>query len=235
MVGHGGLFGAPRGWHHPVVASATDSAKRGQASQRRRLTILLALNVAMIAGLIVVGLVTHSLGVLAAGGDYVADSAAILLGIIAVTMRERTGPDSKAPTCVAAINATALLVVTLLVVGEAVRRLLHGTPEIHGLPVLIVSAVATAVMIGGVFVLGAGAGSEDLHMRSVLLDTAADALASAAVAVSGGIIYLTGRFYWLDSALSLVIGILIGVGGLRLLFAVAHALRQGIALDIDDD
>jgi cobalt-zinc-cadmium efflux system protein len=220
--------------HHPVVASATDSADRRQASQRRRLTILLALNVAMIAGLIVVGWVTHSLGVLAAGGDYVADSAAILLGIIAVTMRERTGPYSKAPTYVAAINATVLLVVTILVVGEAARRLLHGTPEIHGLPVLIVSAVATAVMIAGVFVLGTGAGSEDLHMRSVLLDTAADALASAAVAVSGGIIYLTGRFYWLDSALSLIIGILIGVGALRLLLAVARALRYGTALDVYD-
>jgi hypothetical protein len=35
-------------------------------------------------------------------------------------------------------------VVTVLVVSEAIRRLLHGTREIHGLPVLIVSAIATA-------------------------------------------------------------------------------------------
>jgi cobalt-zinc-cadmium efflux system protein len=204
-------------------------------SQRRRLTILLALNVAMIVGLVIVGLLAHSLGVLAAGGDYVADSAAIALGILAVVVRERVGPHSKAPTYVAAVNGIALLVVTALVLLEAVRRLLHGTPEIHGLPVLIVSAIATAVMVAGVFVLGTGAGEEDLHMRSVLLDTVSDALASAGVAVSGAIIYFTGRYFWLDSVLSLVIAVVIGVGAIRLLAAVVTALRTGADLDIDDD
>ena len=140
-------------------------------SQRRRLWLLLGLNVLMIAALVTVGLTAHSLGVLAAGGDYVADSLAILLGILAVTIRDRAGQHSTAPSIVAAINGTALLVVTLLVVLEAVRRLLHGTPQIHGLPVLVVSAVTTAVMVLGVLVLGREAGQEDLHMRSVLIDT----------------------------------------------------------------
>ncbi|MEP7054323.1 MAG: cation diffusion facilitator family transporter [Actinomycetota bacterium] len=203
-------------------------------SQRRRLGILLAMNAVMILALVFVGILSHSLGVLAAGGDYVADSAAIVLGIIAVTIRERVGPTSKAPTYVAAINASALLVVTAFVVLSAADRLLHGTPAIHGLPVLIVSAVATGVMVAGVFVLGAGAGNEDLHMRSVLLDTVSDALASAAVAISGAIIYITGRYYWLDSALSLVIGLIIGVGALDLLSSVLLALRHGTPLEIDD-
>jgi cobalt-zinc-cadmium efflux system protein len=236
------------GWDDPSVMSAdhrsvqsrsegavVGGGRERSASQRRRLTILLAMNAAMIAGLVVVGLLAHSLGVLAAGGDYVADSAAILLGIIAVTIRERVGPHSKAPTYVAAINASALLVVTALVLIEAVRRLLNGTPVINGLPVLIVSGIATAVMLAGVFVLGTAAGSEDLHMRSVLLDTASDALASAAVAVSGAIIYVTDRYYWLDSLLSLVIALVIGAGAVRLLIAVTTALRQGTDLDVDDD
>jgi cobalt-zinc-cadmium efflux system protein len=205
------------------------------ASQRRRLAILLALNLAMIAALVVVGVLAHSLGVLAEGGDYVADSAAILLGIFAVRMRERNGPHSKAPTYVAGVNATALLVVTGLVLVEGIRRLVNGTPEIHGLPVLIVSVAATGVMVAGVFVLGTSAGSEDLHMRSVLLDTASDALAAAAVAVSGAIIYITGRFFWLDSVLSVAIAVVIGVGAVRLLAAVVSALRHGTDLDIDDD
>ena len=218
----------------------SDGAEAGRdrarsASQRRRLTILLSLNAAMIAGLVVAGLASHSLGVLAAGGDFVADSAAILLGIIAVSLRERVGPHSRAPTYVAAINGSVLLVVSLFVLAEGVRRLLQGTPVINGLPVLIVSAVATAVMLVGIFVLGTDAGSEDLHMRSVLLDTVSDALASGAVAVSGTIIYLTGRYYWLDSALSLVIAVVIGVGAARLLAAVVTSLRRGTDLEIDDD
>lgn len=217
------------------TAGQPDVERARAASQRRRLTVLLAMNVAMIIGLVVVGVLTRSLGVLAAGGDYVADSAAILLGIVAVAARQRRGPHSKAPTYVAAVNATALLVVTAFVLIEAVRRLVNGTPEIHGLPVVIVSTIATAVMVAGVFVLGTDAGSEDLHMRSVLVDTVADALASAAVAVSGAVIYVTGRYFWLDSVLSLAIAVLIGTAAVRLLVNVVRALRQGTDLDVDDD
>ena len=204
-------------------------------SQRRRLTVVLALNLTMIVSLVLVGLSAHSLGVLAAGGDYVADSTAIGLGIPAVTIRDRVGEHSKAPTAVAGINAAALLVVSVLVLAAAVRRLIQGTPDIHGLPVLIVSAVATAVMLTGVLVLGTGAGREDLHMRSVLLDTVSDAVASAAVAVSGLVIYLTGRFFWLDSALSAAIAVVVGVGAARLLRDVVRSLRTGAPLDLDDD
>lgn len=204
-------------------------------SQRRRLSILLGLNVLMIAGLVIVGFAAHSLGVLAAGGDYAADSAAILLGIIAVTIRDRVGPHSKAPTVVALINGGALLIVTILVIVEAGRRMLHGTPEIHGLPVLIASGLAALVMVAGALVVGRDAGSEDLHMRSVLLDTLADALTAAAVAVTGAIIFAVQGLYWLDSVMAIVVGLIIGIGALRLLIEVVRALHTGLPLDLDDD
>ena len=195
---------------------------------------MLALNVVMIAALVIVGVLAGSLGVLAAGGDYAADSAAIALGIVAVTLRERN-PESRAPTYVAGINGVALLGVSGFVLVAGIRRLINGTPEVHGLPVLVVSALATAVMLVGVFVLGTGAGSEDLHMRSVLLDTVADAVASAAVAVGGAVIYLTGRFAWIDSMLSVVIAVAIGGGAVHLLRDVLTSLRTGTAMDLDDD
>lgn len=121
-------------------------------TQTRRLTIVLGLNVAMIVALVVVGLAAQSLGVLAAGGDYLADSAAIFLGLLAVGIRARNS-ESKAPTYVAAVNASALLLVSAFVLVAAVRRLVNGTPEVHGLPALIISAIATAAMLIGVFVL----------------------------------------------------------------------------------
>jgi cation diffusion facilitator family transporter len=204
-------------------------------SQQKRLGVLLALNAVMIAALIVVGLAAKSLGVLAAGGDYIADSAAIALGLIAIWIRNRVGEHSRATTVVAAVNGGVLLAVTAVVITEAVRRLIRGTPEIHGLPVLIVSAVATVVMVAGALVLGRDAGREDLHMRSVLLDTVADALTSAAVAVTGAIIYLTGRLYWLDSVVAIIIGAVVGFGALHLLQDVIRALRSGTELELDDD
>lgn len=193
------------------------------------------LNLVMIAGLFAVGVLTRSLGVVAAGGDYVADSAALALGIWAVRVRDRVGEHSRAPTYVAGVNGVVLLVVSTVVAAAGADRLAHGTPTIHGLPVLLVSALTTVVMVVGALVLGVGSRREDLHMRSVLLDTLADALAAAAVAVSGAIIYATGRWFWLDSLVSVVIAVLIAAGAVRLLSQVASALRHGAAFDPDDD
>ncbi len=141
-------------------------------TQQKRLGLILSINVVMITGLVVAGLASHPLGVLAAGADYTADSTAILLGIIAIQITKRPHGHPKATTYVALINALALLVVTTVVIYEGIHRLTSNTPQIHGLPVLIVSVIATLSMVLSAVILGRDAGKEDLHMRSVLLDTA---------------------------------------------------------------
>jgi cobalt-zinc-cadmium efflux system protein len=195
-------------------------------TQSKRLTIILLLNIAMIAGLIVVGLSSHSLGVLAAGGDYVADSAAIALGLIAIKMRDDKHGHSMATTVVAAINASFLLIVTVFVIGESLHRLTTHNPDIHVLQAMIISLVATVAMVVGAVIISRDAAEEDLHMRSVLLDMLADAASSGAVAITGGIIYFAKGLYWLDSAVALVIGIVIGFTALKLLRDVMKTLRH---------
>jgi cation diffusion facilitator family transporter len=204
-------------------------------SQRRRLAVVLGLNIAMIAVLVVVGLAAGSLAVVGEGADSAADSVGLLLGLLAVGLRERRGSASRAPVVVAAVNGIALLLVTGLVVAGAVRRLAVGTPEVHGLPVLLASAAAAAVMGAGALVLGRGAGGEDLHMRSVLLDTVADAVTAAAVAVTGAVILVDPELAWLDSVVALLVGVVVAVAVLRLLRDVVRALRTGQPLDLDDD
>lgn len=200
-------------------------------TQTRRLGLVLGLNVAMIATLLIVGLASHSIGVLAAGGDSAADSVAILLGIMAIQIAKHPHGHPKATNYVAGINCLMLLVVTGFVIVGGLRRLVTHTPEIHGLPVLIVSVVAMASMIAAALILGHDAGSEDLHMRSVLLDTVSDAIAAAGVAISGGVIYLSGRLFWLDSAVAIVIGLIIGFGALKLLGDVMVATRTTSNID----
>lgn len=202
-------------------------------SQQKRLGLVLGINLVMIAGLVIVGLASHSLGVLAAGGDYAADSTAILLGIIAIQIRKHPHGHPKATTYVALINGLVLLAVTAVVIFEGVHRLTSHTPHVEGLPVLIVSGIATISMALGAFIIGRDAGKEDLHMRSVLLDTVSDGVASAAVAVSGGIIYFTGKFYWLDSVLAIAIGVVIGYGAVKLLRDVVVALRARTPMRVD--
>jgi cobalt-zinc-cadmium efflux system protein len=180
----------------------------------------------MITALVIVGLSAHSLGVLAAGGDYAADSVAILLGIIAIQIAKQPHGNPKATTYVALINATALVVVTAIVIYTGLNRLLHHSPAVSGLPVVIVSLVAAAAMGLGAFILGNGSGNSDLHMRSVLLDTVSDAVSSMAVAIAGAIILVYGKYYWLDPLLAVLIGLIIGFNALGLLRDVFRALRS---------
>jgi cobalt-zinc-cadmium efflux system protein len=217
------------------MSQAEPTQQARSASQRRRVGAVLGLNLAMIAALIIVGLTAHSLGVLAAGGDYVADSAALALGLVAIRVRDRVGSRSRATTIVAGINAVLLVTVTVFVAVAAIRRLIEGTPEIHGLPVLIVSLVGAVVMGAGAFILGRSAGSEDLHMRSVLLDTVADAVSSAAVAACGAVILIAHGLYWIDSLAALAISAVVGYTALRLIKDVAHAIRHGEPVTIRDD
>lgn len=205
-------------------------------SQRRRLGIVLGLNVSLIAALVIVGLTAHSVGVIAAAGDTAADSVALVLGLIAVTVRDRTDYAwrSAAIPIVALINGIALLVVVTLIAVEAIGRLTRGVPEVHGLPVLVVSAATMAVLLVGAWVLGASAANEDLHMRSVLLDTLADAAAAAAIAVAGAVMALTGRFFWLDSVLALAIAALVAVPATTLCVKACAAIR-GKTVDFTDD
>jgi cobalt-zinc-cadmium efflux system protein len=207
-----------------------------QTSQRRRLSIVLALNLALIFGLVFAGLASHSVGVLAAAGDTLADSIALILGLIAVGMRDRhpDDPVTNRPIAIAAlVNAALLVAVTIGVTTEAVTRLLEGSPAVLGLPMAVVSLVTLVVMITGALVLGLSSHREDIHMKSVLLDTLADAAAAAGVLIAGVVIWLARGLYWLDPVIGLVLAAVIGFVGIRLARQAVAALH-GAEIDFDD-
>jgi cobalt-zinc-cadmium efflux system protein len=98
----------------------------------------------------------------------------------------------------------------------------------------VVSLITLAVMIAGALVLGLSAHREDIHMKSVLLDTLADAAAAAGVLVVGTIIWLTGGLYWLDPVIALILAAVIGYAGTRLAAQAVAALR-GADIEFDND
>lgn len=195
-------------------------------TQQKRLGWVLVLNLVMITGLVLVGLRSDSFSVLAAAGDFVADSAAILLGLIAIRISKDPRGNPKATSYVAFLNSLVLLTLTIFIIFGSVDRLAGHAQSVKGLPVLIVSAVAAGSMLIGTLILGAQAATEDLHMRSVWLDTVSDGVTSAVVAVSGLIIWRTNRFFWLDSALAIVIGLVICFTALDLLLKTLKSLRS---------
>jgi cobalt-zinc-cadmium efflux system protein len=206
-------------------------------TRSQRLLIVLGLNLALVAGLVAAGAAAGSLAVLATGGDYLLDAAAVGVALLAARLaarpQKRTGRAGRVdPVSAAAlINAGWLLVLELLVAAAAVTRLAAGTPRVEGLPVLLASSLAAVVMTAGALVLRAdesepgGDGERDVSVHAVLLDTVADAAAAAGTAVAGGIILATGGWYWLDPAVALVIALVVAGHAVALIRKVVARLR----------
>ncbi len=207
-------------------------------NQGGRLGVVLVANLALVAGLVVVGAAAHSVGVWAEGVDDLGDAAAIGAALFALRVEAPTQrrPEGRprATRQVALVNASWLLVLTAAVVAVAADRLATGIHDVHGVPVLVASGVTAAVMAAGALLLARGpaeAGERPdeggaLGVRAVLLDTVADAAGASGVAVAGAVIAATGSAFWLDPAVALVIGAVVGFHALRLLVRVRASLRS---------
>jgi cobalt-zinc-cadmium efflux system protein len=207
-------------------------------SRTRRLLVVLVLNLGLVGALVAVGVTAHSLAVLAEGGDYLLDAAGVGVALLAIRLSARPADSAqrdgipKAPNVAALINSGWLLVLEMLVAAAAADRLVTGTRQVDGLPVLIVSSIAALVMAAGALILHADGGDDedetdehDLSVAAVLLDTIADAAAAAGVAAAGAVILATGGCYWLDPAVALTIALIVGYHAIVLLRKVLLRLR----------
>jgi cobalt-zinc-cadmium efflux system protein len=103
---------------------------------------VLLLNLALVTVLVAVGLAAHSLAVLAAGADYLADAGAIGRLAAGHLARQPTAHPAHprgypAATNIAAlVNAGWLLALNIAITVAAIWRLAAGTRQVEGLPVL---------------------------------------------------------------------------------------------------
>jgi len=204
-------------------------------SRSTRLWLVLVLNLALVGVLAAIGVGVHLLGDMAERADYLADAAGIGVALMAIWLSGRpptvARPDGypKATAWAALVNAGWLLMLAVFVSAVAITRLRSGTHEVHGLPVLIVSASAALVMVVGAVILGGDDDEEeeggDLNMRAVLLDTVADAGAAGGVAVTGAVILATSGNFWLDPTVALAMSAVIAYHAVKLLRRVVGRLR----------
>jgi cobalt-zinc-cadmium efflux system protein len=205
-------------------------------TRARRLRIAWGLNAVLVVAQVAVGLGAHSVGLIADAGHNLTDVAALTLAIVAVRLLDRPGDDRRSfgyhrGTILAAqANAAALLVVTVAIVYEAIRRLVH--PEtVHAGPVIVVAVAATAINLLAARFLDDH--SHDLNMRGALLHMTSDALTSAGVAGAAIVIGVTGGNNWLDPAVSLVIACVIAFRAVQLLGATTNVLLEATPADVE--
>jgi cobalt-zinc-cadmium efflux system protein len=185
---------------------------------------------------VVTGLATGSLALLGDATHLTTDLATLALTGWALQRSNRPADAShtfgylRSGIIVATVNGMALIAVSVGIGAAAIARLSHPVSVSAG-PVLLVAAVALAFDCGIAWSLHRDG---ELTMRSATLHFAGDALASASVIVAAVIILLT-HWQTVDPIASLVIAVLIAIGGLALLRETTFILQESTPRDIDFD
>ncbi|HZZ16970.1 MAG TPA: cation diffusion facilitator family transporter [Candidatus Sulfotelmatobacter sp.] len=201
----------------------------GAGSPKRVLKISLGVTAAYIVLLVVAGIRSHSLALLSEAGHNLSDFLALSLSLVAVYLQSRPASSTKtygyhrAGVLAALVNAVSLVGVAFFIFYEAFRRLQH--PE-HVQAWVMMWVAAAGVLMNGVIALLLYRSGSDVNIRSALLHEIGDTLSTAAVIAGGWIILVTGNS-WIDSALSLGIGVLILWSGFGIVRETLNILLEG--------
>ena len=202
----------------------------------RRLAVALGLNVVIMVGQVVAGLLASSVGLLADAGHNLVDVAALILAMIAAAWSAKPPTESRSfgyhrATILAALaNAAAILLATAVIVFEAIRHLLHPG-HLHASTVIVVAVVS--FLGNGFAALLLKERGHDLNLRAAFLHMAGDAAASFGVALAGLVVLLTGAWMWLDPAAALAIALLIAFQAAKLVGHSIEVLLESTPRDLD--
>ena len=208
----------------------------GREANRRRMVMALAVNVVLLVAGIVGAIAFNSVALLADAGHVLSDVGAIGLGIFAAVMAgkpaagRRTFGSHRAEILSALANGLLLIAVAALVFVEAITRL-SDPPSVKGAGVLAIGVVG---LVGNAIATVSLAGGErgDLNLEGVLRHSAADALGSLGVVVSGLVVLTTGWRY-ADPIAGILIGVLIVLGSWRLVKEPLDVLMEAAPADVD--
>jgi cobalt-zinc-cadmium efflux system protein len=219
------------------MAHAHGHALAGRrAENRRRMRIALGVNVALVAAQVIGGIVTGSLALLADAAHVASDVGAIVLGLVAAGLAARPGTArrtfglQRTEVMAALVNGIALAALAIAIIAAAVIRL-GDPPSVAGGGVLALGLAGLAANAGVAGLLAQGHRA-DLNLEAVLRHSAADALGSLGVVVSGAVILATD---WrpIDPISSIVIALLILLGSIRLIRDPFDVLMEAAPAGVD--
>ena len=184
------------------------SHRHNHGGDRRALLVALALIAGLMAVEVVAGILAHSLALLSDAAHMLTDAGAIALSLLALRLAARPAGGSltfglrRAEVLSAQANGGALLVLAVLILYEAVRRLV--TPlDAGGWTILLVALAGTAVNLVATAQL-ARANRANMAVEGSYQHLLTDLAAFAATAVAGAVILGTG-FTRADPLASLVV------------------------------
>lgn len=184
----------------------------------------------------VVGYRIDSLALLTDAGHNLSDVASLILSLIAFKLMKVKSTESytygfsKATILVALLNAVILLIAVASIVFEAIHRL-NNPQNVPGKTIAIVAGIGIIINAFTAYLFMKDK-EQDLNIKSAYLHLAADALVSAGVVI-GGITMMYTNWLWLDTAISLLIAIVILVSTWNLLSESLRLALDGVPANVD--
>ncbi|NOT74462.1 MAG: cation transporter [Cyclobacteriaceae bacterium] len=206
--------------HAPTLSSVNTAFKVG-----------IALNIVFVIVEASVGFYINSLSLLSDAAHNLADVGTLALSLLAFRLLKVKSNEHftygyrKTSILVSLFNSVVLLISIGGIAFEAIHKFFQ--PQIEPLPGTTIAIVAGV----GIIINGASAmlffkeKNKDINVKSAYLHLLSDAIVSAGIVVGGIVIYYT-QWFWLDSALSLIIA---GV----ILISTWQLLKESLRLSLD--
>jgi cobalt-zinc-cadmium efflux system protein len=203
---------------------------RAHGSNRRRLTVVLALTVTYMLAEVIGGFLTNSLALLSDAGHMLADVAALLLAMLALWFAARPITPRKTygyyrlEILAALANGVALVVISLLISYEAFQRI-RQPQEVQGLELTLIAAGGLVINAISAWLLHS-ASEDNLNMRAAFLHVVGDMLGSIGAIAAGVLIWQWG---WTiaDPIISVLMCLLIVFSSWQLIRESVNILLEG--------
>jgi len=205
-------------------------------TDRRMLSVSLALLAAFMAFEVAAAIVANSLALLADAGHMLVDIGAIAGSLIAIRMaaRPETGSHTyglkRAEILAAAANGLALLVVAAVVGFEAIVRLVHPGP-VRGGVLIVVAVVGVAVNLTAAYLMSR-ANRRSLNIEGAFRHILTDLYGFTGTLVAG-VVIVFGGFNRADAVASLLVVVLMLKASVQLLRPALRILLEATPDDID--
>ena len=205
-------------------------------NKENRLIVSAGLNFATTVAQVIGGILSGSLSLISDALHNFSDTVALVISFFAVRLAKRKNTEAqtfgykRAEILAALFNACALVVVSIFLFKEAFARFNHPHP-VNSVLMLSVASVGLIANIVSVFLLKAHA-HEDLNVRAAYVHLFSDFLSSIAVIIGACAIFIS-KAYWIDPALTILIGIYVLKEGYKIIEESTRILMQYVPKGIN--
>jgi len=205
---------------------------------RKSLTIALIITAVIFFVELIGGIFSNSLALISDAGHMLTDVMALSLSLLAAffavrpATKERTFGFYRLEILSALFNGIVLTLISLFIFYEAYLRFFNPAGIQSGL-MLIIALIGLGANAASAMIL-AGRSSDNLNLKGAYLHIVSDMVSSIGVVLAGLLIYFTG-YRIIDPIVSVLIGLLILRGALRLVYDSADILLESAPEGIKTD